>query len=301
MRRALLSVFAGAILAAPAAALEVPYLSGRVNDDARLLDARTAKDLDRKLKDYESRTGRQLVVLTIPSLEGAPLEEFSLKVARTWKLGRKGVDDGILLLVARDDHKVRIEVGYGLEGALTDAQCGRIIRDAIVPRFRGGDFSRGVVAGVDEMLAQLSGTIASPPPPGSVPQNRRASKDPNGMFALLIFLCILIQLSIRVAFSREPGMALIHFLGVNSFLGFYAAANWSDLIGGLLFIANTAFVAWLGWAASNTDWGRRMTKEAAQKNSGLYWISSMGSGGGSSGGFSGGGGSFGGGGASGSW
>lgn len=157
MRRALLASIAVAVLSASAAALDVPYLSGRVNDDAHLLDAPSASALELKLKNYEMRTGRQFAVLTIPSLEGEGLEDFSLRVARTWRLGRAGIDDGVLLLIAKDDRKVRIEVGYGLEGVLTDAQCGRIIRDAIVPRFRGGDFAGGVTDGVGAVLAVLGG------------------------------------------------------------------------------------------------------------------------------------------------
>ena len=163
MRKILLAAFAGAFLTASAAALDVPSLSGRINDNAHILDPRTAGDLELKLKDYEIRTGHQFAVLTITSLQGASLEEFSLRVTNTWGLGRKEADDGILLLVVRDDRKIRIEVGRGLEAALPHALCEGIIRDAIAPRFRGGDYAGGVTAAVDAILAALSSSPSKPP------------------------------------------------------------------------------------------------------------------------------------------
>ncbi|HEX4048660.1 MAG TPA: TPM domain-containing protein, partial [Elusimicrobiota bacterium] len=167
MRRLVLAGLACAALARGAAALDVPYLTGRVNDEAHLFDANAAASLDRTLAAYEAKTGRQFVVLTLPTLGDEALEDYSIKVARAWKLGRKGKDDGILLLVARDDHKVRIEVGYGLEGDLPDVLCGRIIRDAMVPRFRTGDYAGGVTAGVNAVIGVLAGTFS--PPPDALP------------------------------------------------------------------------------------------------------------------------------------
>ncbi|MDE2510652.1 MAG: TPM domain-containing protein, partial [Elusimicrobia bacterium] len=165
MRRLALAVLAAAAFAAPSLALDVPYLTGRVNDEAHLLDANAARDLDATLKGYEAKTGRQLVVLTLPSLDGDALEDFSIKVARAWKLGRKGQDDGILILVVRDDRKIRIEVGYGLEGTLPDILCGRIIRDEMTPRFRNGDYAGGIKAAVDAVTGVLNGTYSPPPDP----------------------------------------------------------------------------------------------------------------------------------------
>ena len=126
-----------------ALALEVPYLGGRINDTAGLLDSGTRERLEAKLAGFEAETGAQVVVLTIPSLEGEVLEQYSLRVAQTWGLGRKGVDDGVLVLIASGDRKMRIEVGYGLEAQLTDLQAGRILDSVMAPRFRGGDFSGG--------------------------------------------------------------------------------------------------------------------------------------------------------------
>ena len=116
-------------LASPTAALDVPPLTGRIVDHAHLLPADRAASLSAELAAHEARTGNQVALLTLPSLEGEPLEEFSHRVATTWNLGRKGTDNGVLILVVPGDRKVRIEVGYGLEGTLTDAKSSRMIRE----------------------------------------------------------------------------------------------------------------------------------------------------------------------------
>ena len=139
-------------------AAEVPYLTGHVNDAAGLLTSSTHAELESLLREHEDSTSNQVAVLIVPGLEGESLEEYSLKVAETWKLGRKGKDNGVLLLVARDERKVRIEVGRGLEGDLTDLTCGMIIRHEIVPRFRDGDYDGGVRAGVMAILAAIKGS-----------------------------------------------------------------------------------------------------------------------------------------------
>lgn len=139
------------------AALEVPYLEGRVNDLAGLLDAAAEQRLEQKLADFEREKGSQVAVLTVPSLEGDNLEDFSIRVVDTWQLGRADVDDGVLLLVARDERQLRFEVGYGLEGVLPDALARRILDNVITPRFRGGDFAGGIEAGIDAVLLAIRG------------------------------------------------------------------------------------------------------------------------------------------------
>jgi len=119
------------LVVGPAFALDVPSLDGRVNDHARLLSPDRAASLEERLAGYEQKTGHQFVLLTIASLEGDPLEDFSIRTVEKWKLGRKKVDDGLLLLIAKKERKVRIEVGYGLEGNITDAESSRIIRRVI--------------------------------------------------------------------------------------------------------------------------------------------------------------------------
>lgn len=141
----------------------VPALTGRVVDQAELLSRATEQSLTQRLAAHEDSTGNQVVVLTIASLQGRPIEDYSLSVARAWELGQAGDDNGVLLLIARDDRAMRIEVGYGLEGALPDVVAGRIIRNELRPAFRAGDFDGGVQAGVGAILEAIAGTYESPP------------------------------------------------------------------------------------------------------------------------------------------
>src|SRR5579859_4490502 len=136
----------------------VPELWGqRVHDEAHALRQETADQLEKELKAYEDSTSNQIAVLIVQSLDGDVLEEYSLHVAEKWKLGQKGKDNGVLLLIAVDDHKIRIEVGQGLEGVLTDAQCSRIIRNEIAPAFRRSEFDGGVAAGVSAIIKAIGG------------------------------------------------------------------------------------------------------------------------------------------------
>jgi uncharacterized protein len=154
-----LIVFLASVLTAgPVSALDVAPLEGHVVDLAHVLPATTITSLAAQLTAHEATTGNQVAVLVLPSLEGEPLEPFAHRVATTWKLGQKGTDNGVLLLVAIKERKIRIEVGYGLEGALTDARSAQIIRNEIVPRFRTGDVPGGVAAGVDSILKTIEGT-----------------------------------------------------------------------------------------------------------------------------------------------
>jgi uncharacterized protein len=142
----------------PASALDVPPLTGRIVDLAHVLPAHDSDQLTAQLKAHEDKTGNQVAVLILPSLEGESVEEYSHRVATTWKLGRKGADNGAVLLIALQERKLRIEVGYGLEGTLTDLQSAHIIRDEIVPRFRNGDIPGGVRAGTEAILHTIEGT-----------------------------------------------------------------------------------------------------------------------------------------------
>lgn len=138
-------------------ALEVPPLKGRVNDYAGILVPATVRQLEEVLKNFETAESTQIVLLTVPSLEGASLEDFSLRVVVAWKIGQKKLDNGALLLIAKNDHKLRIEVGNGLEGKLTNLVSGRIIRDIITPRFKEGNFDQGVSDGIAAMMAAVKG------------------------------------------------------------------------------------------------------------------------------------------------
>ncbi len=174
---------AALLVATVVAAVEVPYLSGRVNDQAGLLGDSFETGLDGRLRQLEEETGAQVVVLTIPSLEGDPIEDFSIRVVETWNLGRAGADDGVLILIVRDDRRMRIEVGYGLEGALTDAQSGRIIDGLMAPRFRSGDFEGGIEAAVDAVSSAIRGEPVVLP---DVPARGRGV-NPGSLIFFLIF------------------------------------------------------------------------------------------------------------------
>ncbi len=162
-----------AVLAAPAAAraLAVPPLTAHVNDRAGLLEPEARDELERKLAAYERGTGNQFVLLVIPSLEGEPLEDYSIQVAEQWGVGQKGKDNGLLMLVSAGDRKIRIDVGYGLEGNITDALSSRIIRNVLAPAFKRSDFAGGFDQAFDLLMQAAGGQSVDVPnevraPPG---------------------------------------------------------------------------------------------------------------------------------------
>ncbi|TCD47567.1 TPM domain-containing protein [Chlorobium sp. N1] len=138
-------------------ALEVPALAGRVNDYAGMISPATRSAIERALERLEREESTQVALLTVPSLEGDSIEEFSIRVAERWKIGRKGKDNGVLLIASRDDRKLRIEVGYGLEGSLTDLVAGRIVQNEMVPLFRAGRIDEGFRRGVASIIAAVHG------------------------------------------------------------------------------------------------------------------------------------------------
>ena len=163
--RAFLLLAATLLLTAAAAgeaAVEVPYLSGRVVDTAEVLSPDASERLTALLKGHEERTSNQVAVLTLRSLEGESIEDFAERVFQAWRLGQAGRDNGVLVAIAVDDRRMRIEVGYGLEDTLTDLAAGRIIRNVMTPRFREGDYDGGVEAGAQAVIAALEGTGEPP-------------------------------------------------------------------------------------------------------------------------------------------
>jgi uncharacterized protein len=261
----------------PAQALEVPPLKGRVNDYAGILTPATIYQLENMLQKFEATESTQIVLLTVPSLEGASLEDFSLRVVEAWKLGQEKLDNGALLLIAKNDRKLRIEIGYGLEGKLTDLVSGRIIRDIITPRFKEGNFDQGVTDGITAMIAAAKGEFTQNE---SSQKRKRSHIDPGAFFIFaVIFFSILGRILSRVPLiSAGIGALIAPAFGV-FILGMSGLS--------LLFLAILGFILGLIMAGK------------AQIGGGFG--GSGGFGGGSFGGFSGGGGSFGGGGASGSW
>jgi len=191
------------VLASVALAYNFPPLTGRVVDQANLMSAQDRSDLEAKLKDLEDRSGIQLVVATVRSLEGGDVETYANQLFRTWKLGEAKKNNGVLLLVAPNEHKVRIEVGYGLEGTLTDALSSVIISSAIVPRFKAGDFTGGIERGVDGIITVLSGDTADWQPKPSV----RAEDPPqlsNELFSILFLLMLVFVVWSLIRGARGP-------------------------------------------------------------------------------------------------
>ena len=167
------------------ALVAVPPLSGRVVDQTGTLSAGDIASLTQTLKDLETRKGSQIAVLIVPTTDGEAIEQFSLRVAEAWKIGRKKIDDGALLVIAKNDRRLRIEVGYGLEGALTDVTTKRIIDEDITPKFKSGDFAGGVSAGVDRMVRVAEGEkLPEPEPPHWQDPGLLNSIDPFNPFVL---------------------------------------------------------------------------------------------------------------------
>jgi uncharacterized protein len=277
----------------PADALDVPPLSGRVVDPAHILPPAVAAHLSADLQAHETKTSNQVAVLIVPSLEGEPLFDFSHRVATTWKLGVKGTDNGALLLVAIQDRKIRIEVGYGLEGVLTDARSAQIIRNEIVPRFKAGDVPAGITAGVQAILKTIEGTY-------SVPQRPSVSRSFDDSFSDIVF-AVMVGVIIGLVLSRANRVLGPVVGGGLSFL----AAPWliPALIAGAVTLVLIGLLGAMGRGAGS---GRHRGGSPYDGT----WFSTQqrgwGSGGfggsfGGSDGFSGGGGDFGGGGASGDW
>lgn len=267
------------IAAASVLALDVPRLTGRVNDYAHMLSPEAVQRLDATLADFERTDSTQVVVLTIPSLQDESLEEYSIKVAQAWGIGRKGRDNGAVLLVSKGDRKVRIEVGYGLEGVLTDALSGRIISQAITPAFKEGNFDAGVENGVAAIIQATRGEYQGDPAGDRSGQGH----DDNAFFALFILALILSAVLSGLPALARAGIFGVALPAVGALFGMALGFLLLLLIGGVV----------LGLL------GPFLFRSGRGGGGGFF----IGGGGGASGGggFSGGGGSFGGGGASGSW
>jgi uncharacterized protein len=290
MRAALLALTAAALLSLPPAQaqLAVPPLTGRVVDLAGVLDQDQRRALEDRLAAFEQRKGAQVVVLTVASTAPEPIESFAIRVAEQWQPGRKGVDDGVVVLLAKDDRAIRLEVGYGLEGVVPDAVAKRLITDYFVPRFAQGDWYGGLSDGIAALTKLIEG---EPLPPPTAP--RAASRGDLLQTYLVVFFLLVFAAGglLRAALGRLGGAAVIG--------GMAGVAGW--LVLGSLLLAGLAaalgFVLTLiggsgprGWGGSGPGgWG------AGYRGGGYR------GGGFGGGGFRGGGGGFGGGGASGRW
>ena len=234
-------------LASLSFALDVPPLTGRVVDLAQVLPANVAASLARDLEAHEAKASNQVVILILPSLEGEPLETFSHRVATTWKLGQKGTENGVLLFLALRERKVRIEVGYGLEGTLTDLRSAHIIRQEIVPRLRSGDLPGGIVAGVQAILGTIEGTYkAEETLPGQV----RSGQEPTAFEYVIIGIVVGTLAGIVLSHGLQRTRALL-----GSLLAFLVA-QFAGMVLGLVAAGVTALLLWLMLQA-NRGGGRR--------------------------------------------
>lgn len=273
----LLWMLAWLMLAVPASAQTFPKLTGRVVDDAHLLSAAQMVDIDSKLSALDARTGRQFVVATVPSLEGHTIEDYGYRLGRTWAIGGNGKDgvgkdDGVILLVAPKERKVRIETGYGARVFITDAVSSVIINEAIIPRFKANDYGGGIVAGTDAIIQQLelpAAEAAKRAKQASVQASKRGQSSGSGFpFALVVLIFFFVVLP------------LLRSAGGRRYRGRSGGSGISPLV---------------------MLWGLDAISRGSRGGGGGDWGGGGGFGGGGGGGFSGGGGSFGGGGASGGW
>jgi uncharacterized protein len=293
MRVAAAAAFALVVLVQGAVALDVPPLRARVNDYAGMLTQVVVRQVDLLLKDLEERDSTQIVVLTVSSLEGEALEDFSMRVAEQWRVGHKGLDNGAILLIAQADRKVRIEVGYGLEGRLTDLQAGRIIRGVIVPEFQAGRFDQGVVRGVQAMIDTVRGEFTAEDGKGSGGFDPGDFADAIPLLFLFVFLVFSLGRVSRLLGTVAGGF-LMPFLGQVEFspgLKILAALAGIGLIAGYILSLFAGLAASSGSLRSGSRTGRFPSGGGFSTRGGGF----------SRGGFSGGGGRFGGGGASGRW
>ncbi|MGB5179863.1 MAG: TPM domain-containing protein [Gammaproteobacteria bacterium] len=267
---------AGVAWAAP----DFPALAGRVVDNAGLLPEAVQQQLQQQLAQHEDETSNQVVVVTLPSLQGYAIDDYGYQLGRHWGIGQGERNNGVLLIVAPNEREVRIEVGYGLEGALTDAGSHAIIEDVMLPRFRDNDYQAGILQGVNAILGSLQGTYE--------PVARKASADPNRLFMLFVIL-----ISIGEGFASFFGSRVISagvLGGIAGLLGWLLLGSLAIGLAMAFFVA--VFHFFIGGGGGPTSSHRYGNRRGSGYGS---------SGGFGSGGFGGGGGSFGGGGASGRW
>ena len=307
-------IIAFALAVFPAFAIDVPFLTGRVTDNAQILSDETRKAVTANLKAHEEKTTNQIAVLTVPTLEGVSIEEYAVTVFNTWKLGQKGKDNGVLLIVAPKDRKLRIEVGYGLEGTMTDGIAGSIIRNAITPFFKNNDYDRGIDEGVRAIINVLEGGQAPAETAKSGEEVKKSSALDLEVADISITEKILFGAFIFGIIGLFTAVGILT-PGMGWFLYFFLIPFWATFpivvlgTSGTLYLLITYVVGFpiAKLLLTRTDWYKKAQKDLKTKGSANIGGFTVGSGGGgsswSSGGssFSGGGGSSGGGGASGSW
>jgi len=278
--------------------LEVPKLQGYINDYAGMISPAAKSKLEETLRAFEQSDSTQIVILTVPSIEGENIEDFGIKVGEAWKIGQKGKDNGAILIVSKQERKIRIEVGYGLEGRLTDLTAGRIIDLVIKPKFKQEDFDGGFIAGVSSLIDATRGEFRA---------ERRSQRSISPFLSVFLFLAIFTL--IMGSISRVLG-GVIGAIGLPTLVRLFAS------VGGIpIFILLAVFGFGAGFllpslfSSGGSGGGSRKDGDRHHRGGGFFYGPGTGGffsggggfGGGGGGGFSGGGGSFGGGGASGDW
>jgi uncharacterized protein len=274
----------GALLAR--ADVAVPPLTGRVIDLTGTLSGGAVNRIENELANLEAKKGSQIAVLIVPSTQPEDIEQYGIRVAEQWKLGRKGVDDGAILLVAKNDRRVRIEVGYGLEGALSDAISNRIIDETITPHFKLGDYDAGVEEGVKQMISVADGE--------PLPEPDRKWEHKSGVDHLLPFVLVLVVVAsgvLRAIFGRLFGSLATGGLAGGIVWLISHLLTLGVGAGAIAFLFAMLLGSARGWSTGSGGW----------RGGFGGGLGGGGFGGGGGGGFGGGGGGFGGGGASGSW
>jgi len=285
MRLVLAALLAFAtVLGAARAEVPVPPLKARVTDLTGTLSAQQQAELEAGIAAYEARRGSQIAVLLLPTTKPEEIEQYSIRVAEAWKIGRKGVDDGLILIVAKDDRRLRIEVGYGLEGRIPDSVARRVIDERITPRFREGDFYGGVRDGVQQLI-QLAEGENLPPPQAQTLNDARHFFGTNPLVAFI--LAMFVGLVLKAIFGRLPG-SLLNAVGVGAIALLLFGIGIAIVAAVLVFIftyANTDSSG--GGGGGHSTGGGSWSGGSSSSSSSSY--------------SGGGGGSFGGGGASGRW
>lgn len=271
-----LAVFLLLVASSALAQVAVPELTRRVTDLTATLTPAQVGELEGRLAAFEAERGSQIAVLIVPTTEPEDIAQFGIRVAEQWKIGREKADDGVILIIAKNDRRLRLEVGYGLEGAIPDAIARRVIAETITPRFKAGDFYGGIVAGVEQVMRLIEGEALPPP-------ERKSEAEGEAPFVLLVVGGMAVGWLLSLLMSR-PAAGGVAALGSGAVGAMLLGMTPMLFLIALFVFAGVASGFWHGgggWASRGGGFGGR--------------------GGGFGGGFGGGGGGFGGGGASGSW
>jgi len=289
----LVALLLAVVTACAFAQVPVPKLAARVTDLSNTLSAEQRQALETRLAEFEARKGAQIAILLVPTTQPEAIEEYARRVLDDWKLGRKGIDDGALLLVAMQDRKLRIETQYGLEGPLPDATAKRIVDEIIVPRFKQKDFYGGISAGIERMIAVVDGEPLPEPQPKSGSSGAKSSEsDYEGLLMIGFVLVFVVGAILRSIFGRFGGAAATAGLG--------GVIAWF-VIGSVIAVGTVAVLLFVISLIVGFAGVGNMARGRHGGWSGGSWGGGGGSWGGGGGGWSGGGGSGGGGGASGDW